>query len=412
VLGIMRNWHAFSLLAGCDASHGLVAEVAKMMEITSLELEGKEMLEIEPSMTWRLRNAKESMQGLQRKSIWLGQSERFRRLDEAARGTGILMLSFSDQETVRASNSAYERFFFGPGELFETMMRRKALPIFLHPSLVCPEDRESFMETVFKLYFARDIPATQTHLLKLVGRDGKIHLFLLRVHHSKRAGGDGGEMEEDFVLYLEKAPPSRHITSRPSANLQITQNFRHVSFQERLVGGGIGDGGVGTAAGDDIEGPAPPSASAAATPPLAYLPMLPSVGCPSPLDEVAGGGGEEEQIVQEKAADIFNLPAERLRRPLESNSAPSSSPSPPLELMATANEEVDALLDIGTVAGAGDEEKSHNWCVWEEKEGGNYQGDEEDGNDEGCYFDDMLSVPVLGAGVLPRIFEDEERLEE
>ena len=80
--------------------------------------------------------------------------------------------------------------------------------------------------------------------------------------------------------------------------------------------------------------------------------------------------------------------------------------------MATANEEVDALLDIGTVVGAGDEEKSHNWCLWEEKEGGNDQGDEEDGNDEGCYFDDMLSVPVLGAGVLPRIFEDEERLEE
>ena len=305
-------------------------------------------------------------------------------------------------------------------------MRRKAVPIFLHPSLVCPEDRESFMEIVFTLYFARDIPSAQTHLLKLVGRDGKIRLFLLRVHHYKRAD-DSGEMEEEFVLYIEKAPPSRHITSMPSSCYPVIQTFRQVTFQERLVGGGIGDdGAAAAAAGDGNEGPVSASASASASAlasatqsaaaidgmiPLAYLPMPSSLGCPSPMDEVARWG-KEERMLQEKAAGIFNLPAERLRRPLESNSVPSSlsllpPPRSPLELMATANEEVDALLDIGIVVDAGDEEGSKDWSLWEGEEQG--EGDEEGGNDEACYFNCMLTVPVLGAGVLPHIFEDGER---
>jgi hypothetical protein len=241
------------------------------------------------------------------------------------------------------------------------------------------------------------------------------------VHHTKRApggggsydgdgGDDGGEgaTESEIIIYLEEAPPSRHINPTPSACFQVLKNFRQVTFQDRLVGEGEAAGAGGGQGGSGREATTAATATATATATMQHSAagaaggMLPLACLPLPLAE----GGSERSAWETMAAEIFNLPAERLGAPLvESNSlSPPPPPQPSLSLMSLTEEEIGVLLDAGSVLQPS-LETSHGggskpWCAWEDEGESKMEREGENGEDG------MLTVPILDPGVLPHIFED------
>ena len=263
----------------------------------------------------------------------------------------------------------------------DDLIRHKMMEAFMQASAVCPEDRDIMTQLHIEMLFARDLLPSQTLFLKAFGHDGKIRLLIMNVQWSRHGN------EEQTILRIEEAPPSRHITltPQPPAPGFIMRTFRQTTFQERVAvscgGAAAVEGGAGAAVTAMMCGPFP------ITPSYAWESMK---SCP----------------LQAYARDLFGLPASKER--LEAVSAsiclpsllllddkekqkhgrkPSSSPLPWLAVHTTRR----------TSASGNDEYISaSSWDAGGERKEHGQQEEEEEREEEDLL---MMLEPILNEGL-------------
>ena len=223
----MSRWRRISLLVGGDITWGLASQIGLMMEITPAELEEHGLLALDPTPEQRKQLAEEAVQRMEEKSQALKRMERFRTVDVAA--GALLMIVYDGREAACACNDLFAGLFGRPSRKYEDKITQKCLHLFLEASVVCPDDREEYMEAYLQLLFAERVPLSQNRIFKAVAHDGEIRLFLIHARYSRLG------VEEEIILRLEPAPPSRHIAFTSFATYTtIARNFRRATFQERV----------------------------------------------------------------------------------------------------------------------------------------------------------------------------------
>lgn len=251
-LRMIKRWHTISLCAEVDVSWGLAAEMARTLEITADEFEGKEVMLLDSPPEQQRRMARQALMQERDQSNALKESQRFRRLN--MRGTALWLSSFDGEKYLAVCNERYRQLFPSPQEILEDAIDQKKVPTFLHTCSYAPEAREEYLRVSIEKNLGVYSPSAGTYITKGLRRDREIGLFIVNVQHF--VGEDG---RPEMYLQLEPAPPSKYLTPDPSTDYQrVMKNYRWpTTFQERLstcAGGGGGDDGHvasgGAVAGD------------------------------------------------------------------------------------------------------------------------------------------------------------------
>ena len=198
-----------------------------MMEIAPAELEELDLLALNPTPEQRKQLAQQAVERVEEKSQALKRMERFRTVDVAA--GALLMIVYDGREAACACNDLFAALFGRPSRKYEDKITQKCLHLFLEASVVCPDDRVEYMEAYLELLFAERVPFSQNRIFKAVAHDGEIRLFLIHARYSRLG------VEEEIIVRLEPAPPSRHIATTSFATYTtIARNFRRATFQDRV----------------------------------------------------------------------------------------------------------------------------------------------------------------------------------
>ena len=385
-LNAMRMWQMLSLVAEVDVTYGVAAGVAEMLQITPMELEGPQVLGLGPTPKLREARARVAFLEMQQHCNSFRHSERFRTACEGHIG-GLLMMTLHKETALRACNATFDQLFLcGADPYYDDLMRHKMIDAFMQASAVCPEDRDIMTQLHVEMLFARDLLPSQTLFVKAFGHDGKIRLLIMNVQWSRHGN------EEQTILRIEQAPPSRHITLTPHAPPHapgfIMRTFRQTTFQERVA---VSYGGAAAVAG---------GAGAAVT----------AMMCgPFPITPSYAWESMKSFPLQAYARDIFGLPAskERLQAVSESiclptllllddkekqkhGRKPSSSPLPWLAVHQQPEEQAQAAtMNVSQPASwdAGGERKEHG-----------QQEEEEEGEEEDLL---IMLEPILNEGFSP-----------
>jgi hypothetical protein len=247
VLSALRVWQMLSFVADVDVTWGAAARIAEVMQITPIELEGPQMLELELTPKHRQTQARAAFAQMQQQCNNFKQTARFREACKRHVVGGVLMMNVDGDKALRACNEAYDQLFISAADPYDDMVRHKMLLAFMQASAVCPEDRDIILQLCIEMIFVRDILPSRVLFLKAVGHDGKIRLLMVKVQRSRHGN------EDQTTLYVEEAPPSRHLTPTPHVPGVITRTFRQTTFEERVAvsqsldadGGGKPEAGAG-----------------------------------------------------------------------------------------------------------------------------------------------------------------------
>ena len=164
------------------------------------------------------------------------------------------------------------------------------LEAFMHASAVCPEDRDIITQLYVEMLIGHDALPSQVLFLKAVGHDGKIRLLVVKVQRSRHGS------EDRTTLYVEEAPPSRHLTPTPQTPGVITRTFRQTTFEERVAVSHSLDADEGGRPGAGAGGGA-----AAARAPLMCT-AFPFTSSPRACQTI------KAHELEARGADIFGLP--------------------------------------------------------------------------------------------------------
>jgi hypothetical protein len=222
------------------------------------------------------------------------KTERFRAACEG-QGGGVLMITVDGDKALSARDDIFDKLFISADNPYDDIMKNKMLQAFLGASAVCPEDRDIITQLFIEMLFVRDVLPSRVFFVKAVGHDGKIRLLMFKVQRSRHGN------EDQTTLYIEEAPPSRHITPTPTVPGFITRTFRHIPFKERVA---VSRGGADTDEGEQpsVVGDAG-EATVAAMMQCAAFPIAPS----------DASRAMESYALQGYAVDIFDLPASKER---------------------------------------------------------------------------------------------------
>lgn len=282
-----------SLVADMDVTWGAASQIAEVMQITPIELEGPQMVGVELTPQQRKERARMAFAEMQQQCNTLKATARFRAACEG-QGGGVLMMTVDGDKVLSARDDTFDKFFIVADNPYDDILKNKMLQAFLGASVVCPEDRDIITQLCIEVFFARDVHPSQVFFLKALGHDGKIRLLMLKVQRSRHGN------EDQTTLYIEEAHPSRHLTPTPAARGFITCTFRHTTFKERVA---VSRGGADTDEGEQPGVVADAGEAPVAAMMCAAFPITPSDACRA----------MESHALQLYARDIFDLPASKER---------------------------------------------------------------------------------------------------
>lgn len=219
VIQSMRARQRWSVVAGCDVSWGIGAQLRKIMKITPLDLKDVVLLSWGP--TWAHQKAKATDELVSSTALAeeVRTSEEYRALVQAyGQGTAMYVEVVDGDMAAQVTNTAFDHLLDGRGKMESRVLIHRMMPMLLLGQLVAPEDRESFYDGVM-CFFVPSREPKSTFFLKLFAGSGDIRLCIVSFRTVQIGHWRGS------LLLVELAPDSRSLTTQPKRN-QIVDSFR------------------------------------------------------------------------------------------------------------------------------------------------------------------------------------------
>jgi hypothetical protein len=212
---VLRKWWMHSNLMGADTSWGMGRAVAQLLNISSLDLEDPEAMQLDfpaQTMTKRLQTLEQEMVAgtaeLQHHPTYLSLLSQF-----SPRAAIYAVGTTADGLSVETNNEAFSMLFQGADRRYSSLVLHKTLPFILFLALVAPDDRREWSRFIIEACTRAPVEPEgnwrRTRIFKLVGAEGLIQLYLVEARAVPGLGLGG------LALILEPCPPSRHLTKKP-----------------------------------------------------------------------------------------------------------------------------------------------------------------------------------------------------
>jgi hypothetical protein len=219
---VLRKWWMHSNLVGADTSWGMGKAVARLLNISSLDMEDPETMQLDfpaQTMTKRLQTLEQEIVAgtaeLQHHPTYLSLLSQF-----SPRAAIYTVGTTADGLSVETNNEAFSMLFQGADRRYSSLVLHKTLPSILFLALVAPDDRREWSRFIIEACTRAPVEPEgnwrRTRIFKLVGAEGLIQLYLVEARPVPGLGRGG------LALILEPCPPSRHLAKQSGVTPRLT----------------------------------------------------------------------------------------------------------------------------------------------------------------------------------------------
>jgi hypothetical protein len=219
---ILRKWWMHSNLVGADTSWGMGKAVARLLDVSSLDMEEPEAIHLDfpaQTITNRLQTLEQEMVAgtaeLQQHPTYLSLLSQF-----SPKAAIYAVGTTAEGLSVETNNEAFSMLFQGADRRYSSLVLHKTLPFILFLALVAPDDRREWSRFIIEVCTRAPVEHggswRRKRIFKLVGAEGHIQLYLVEARPVPGLGLGG------LALILEPCPPSRHLTKQPGLMPRLT----------------------------------------------------------------------------------------------------------------------------------------------------------------------------------------------